>query len=191
VANDIINDFAQFTVKLNWIIPMNAGNQIRALANVGLVFFTPLDPFMILITLFHCFTCSIACLRFGVVPCLSAQGHSASVSGVRKFAVCAFSTTWDFVKPRGAKILDKLSDLSWHFYRFSLWRKLLKEHRRITPALPYFVRDVQDVLHLGCPLAYDWMFHSHDELPVATGYVNPEAKRSRDFKSISLSIRWA
>jgi hypothetical protein len=58
-------------------------------------------------------------IRFGVVPCLPAQGHSASVSGVRKFAVCAFSATWDFVKPRGAKSLDKLSDLSWHFYRFN------------------------------------------------------------------------
>jgi len=62
-------------------------------------------------------------IRFGVVACLSAQGHSASVSGMRKFSMGAFSTTWDFVKPRCAKILDKLSDFSWHFYRFTLWRK--------------------------------------------------------------------
>jgi hypothetical protein len=45
-----------------------------------------------------------------------------------------------------------------------------EEHRRITPALPYFVRSVQDVLHLDCLLSHDWMFHDYDALPVATGH---------------------
>src|SRR5947208_5651449 len=35
---------------------MNSSNQIRSFPNVSLIFFAPLDPFMILIALFHCFT---------------------------------------------------------------------------------------------------------------------------------------
>jgi hypothetical protein len=57
-----------------------------------------------------------------------------------------------------------------------------EEYRMITPALPYFVRGVQGVLHLDCPLSHDWMFHGHYEPPVATGHVNPEAKRGRYLK---------
>jgi hypothetical protein len=68
-------------------------------------------------------------IRFGVVACLSAQGHSASVSGMRKFSMGAFATTGDFVKPRCAKTLDKLSDFPWHFFRFNLWRKLFYAKR--------------------------------------------------------------
>src|SRR5215510_7713025 len=39
-----------------------------------------------------------------------------------------------------------------------------EEHRKLTPALPYFVRGVQGVLHLDHPLSHDRMFHGHDEL---------------------------
>ena len=57
-----------------------------------------------------------------------------------------------------------------------------EEHRRITSTLPYFVRALQDVLHLSCPLSHDRMFHGHDELPVSTGHAHPEAKRGRYYK---------
>jgi hypothetical protein len=34
---------------------------------------------------------------------------------MRKFAMCAFAATWDFVKSGCSEIVDKLSDFSWHF----------------------------------------------------------------------------
>jgi hypothetical protein len=53
---------------------------------------------------------------------------------MRKFSLGAFSTPWDFVKPCVAKILDKLSDFSRHFYRFNVWRKLFDAERRPSAA---------------------------------------------------------
>jgi hypothetical protein len=53
---------------------------------------------------------------------------------MRKFSMGTFSTTWDFVKPRCSKILDKLSYFPWHFFRFNLWRKLFYAERRSSPA---------------------------------------------------------
>jgi hypothetical protein len=68
-------------------------------------------------------------IRFGVVTSLPAQSHSASISGMRKFAMCAFPATRDFVKSGFSEIVDKLSDFSWHFYRFNMSRKLFDAER--------------------------------------------------------------
>jgi len=54
-------------------------------------------------------------IRFGVVTRLPAEGYSTSISGMGKFAVCAFAATWDFVKSGCSEIVDKFSDFSWHF----------------------------------------------------------------------------
>jgi hypothetical protein len=53
---------------------------------------------------------------------------------MREFSMGAFSTTWDFVKTRCSKILDKLRDFPWHFRRFDLWRKQVYAERAHSPA---------------------------------------------------------
>ncbi len=53
MVNDVFNNFTQFAVELNGVLAMNAGNQIRALANIDLISLTPLYPFVVPITLFH------------------------------------------------------------------------------------------------------------------------------------------
>src|SRR5205085_10746689 len=65
MTNNILNHIAQFSIQPYRIIAMNSGNQIGALADVRLIFFTPLNPFMILIALFHRCACkqSIASVR--------------------------------------------------------------------------------------------------------------------------------
>jgi hypothetical protein len=61
---------------------------------------------------------------FGVITRLHAERDSAWISGMRKFAMGAFATPGDFVKAGGTEIVDKLSDFSWHFYRFKKDYKL-------------------------------------------------------------------
>jgi hypothetical protein len=73
-------------------------------------------------------------IRFGVITSLPAEGDSASISGMRKFAMCAFAATGDFVKSGCSEIVDKLSDLSWHFYHFNIARTLLDAERQRSPA---------------------------------------------------------
>ena len=53
---------------------------------------------------------------------------------MRKFAMCAFPATWDFVKSDFSEIVDKLSDFPWHFYRFNIERKLFDAERRASAA---------------------------------------------------------
>jgi hypothetical protein len=68
-------------------------------------------------------------VRFGVVTCLPAERDSARIVGMRKFAVGTFATPRNFVKSGCAKIVDKLSDFSWHFYRFNRECKLFDAER--------------------------------------------------------------
>jgi hypothetical protein len=63
-------------------------------------------------------------IRFGVITRLPAERDSAWISGMRKFAMGAFAAPGDFVKAGGTEIVDKLSDFSWHFYRFKKECKL-------------------------------------------------------------------
>lgn len=58
---DILHDVAKFTIESDGIITMYAGNEIRALSNVHLIFITPLHPFVIFVEIFHLLTISIAC----------------------------------------------------------------------------------------------------------------------------------
>jgi len=53
---------------------------------------------------------------------------------MRKFAMGAFPPTRDVVKSGFAEIMDKLSDFSWHFYRFNIERKLFDAERRASGA---------------------------------------------------------
>lgn len=68
-------------------------------------------------------------VRFGVVTRLPAQGNSPRISRMRKFAMRAFASPWNFVKSGCAEIVDKLSDFSWHFYRFNRECKLFDAER--------------------------------------------------------------
>ena len=53
MADDIFGDVAQLGVQLGWIVAVDARDEVRALAKVGLVLFAPLDPFVILVTRLH------------------------------------------------------------------------------------------------------------------------------------------
>jgi hypothetical protein len=53
---------------------------------------------------------------------------------MRKFTVGTFATPRDFVKSGCTKIVDKLSDFSWHFYRFNRKCKLFDAERPSSPA---------------------------------------------------------
>jgi hypothetical protein len=53
VTDDILDNFMQLGVKTHWIVAMDSGDQIGALAEVGGVFLTPLDPFVVLIAQLH------------------------------------------------------------------------------------------------------------------------------------------
>ena len=53
---------------------------------------------------------------------------------MRKFAMGAFAASGDFVKAGGAEVVDKLSDFSWHFYRFKKECKLFDAERHASPA---------------------------------------------------------
>ena len=52
MVNHIFDNFAEFRVKLHRVISVNACDYIRAFADVGLIFFTPLNPLVVLVT-FH------------------------------------------------------------------------------------------------------------------------------------------
>jgi hypothetical protein len=95
---------------------MNAGNSIRTLANVDLGLRHSTRPiydtdrwFSLLHSLYGVPDLPFL-IRFGVVTRLLAEGHSASISGMRKFAMCTFPTTRDFVESGCSEIVDKLSD---------------------------------------------------------------------------------
>jgi hypothetical protein len=68
-------------------------------------------------------------IRSGVVTRLPAESDSARISGMRKFTMCPFAAAWNFVKSGCAEIVDKLSDFSWHVYRFSRECKLFDAER--------------------------------------------------------------
>ncbi len=53
MADDIFGDVAQLSIQLGRIVSMNARNEIGAFTKIGSILFAPLDPFVILITLFH------------------------------------------------------------------------------------------------------------------------------------------
>jgi len=64
-ASEMFYDFfyklAEFGIDKRWVIAVNTGNQIRTFADIHLVFFTPLNPFVIIVRIFHLFILSIAC----------------------------------------------------------------------------------------------------------------------------------
>jgi hypothetical protein len=60
----VFHDLTQFGVKPHRVVPVNPSDDVRALADVGLVLVAPLNPFVILIACSHGCTCSIACRTF-------------------------------------------------------------------------------------------------------------------------------
>ena len=51
--NYFFDHFAKFRVKADWVVSVNSADQVGALAEVHLILFAPLDPFVKLVTEFH------------------------------------------------------------------------------------------------------------------------------------------
>lgn len=60
MVHHLVHDLAKLGVKPDWVVTVDAGDQVRALSQVGLVLIAPLYPLMILIAYLHRFTKSIA-----------------------------------------------------------------------------------------------------------------------------------
>jgi hypothetical protein len=53
MTQHIFHDFAQVRINPNRVITVDSSDQVRALANVGLILITPFNPFVILIRCFR------------------------------------------------------------------------------------------------------------------------------------------
>ena len=62
VVDNIVNHFEQLNIELNRIIAVDPRDQVGTPPDIGLIFFTPFNPFMKPIRRLHCCTRSIASL---------------------------------------------------------------------------------------------------------------------------------
>ena len=62
MADDIFDDLTQLTIENNSILTMNPRDQVWTLDDIDLIALVPLNLFMILVALFHCFRFSMTTL---------------------------------------------------------------------------------------------------------------------------------
>jgi hypothetical protein len=53
MSDYFINNLAQLGIKLDGVVAMDSRNQVRTLAEVGLILIAPLNPFVKSVTRFH------------------------------------------------------------------------------------------------------------------------------------------
>lgn len=118
VSDDLFDNLAQFTVQFHRIIAMDAGDQVRALADVHLILFTPFNPFMVLVRLlsFSHLIDGITYLLFlvviGIVPILPADCNNSPKTRMDEISMRALSAARNKLEAGVAQIVNKLPNLT-------------------------------------------------------------------------------
>jgi hypothetical protein len=84
---------------------MNSGDEVRAFANVYLVFFAPLNPLMVLVFFSHSLTISMA-----LSTCFTAYRDCTGILIVRVLSVRSLAGSGNFREAGISQLLDQISN---------------------------------------------------------------------------------